>query len=226
MCPLSGCLRSFTCKTYLSKHLKRPHNIENKDIEEESVLKSPKQYICGECEKSFKTKFQLRIHSYQHSGQKPFECKKCDKRFATQTKLKSHLKTHEGYVCGREECDYKTCKWSELRKHVSIEHKNCLKCEVCNKSFTNGYNLNLHKQTIHSNPNEKIVCSYENCNKSYSRKSNLMTHIRVEHEKQVFKCPKEECLMTFLHKKSLDKHLDNHSKPKIEKPKKVCFVSI
>lgn len=219
MCPIEGCLRSFTCKTYLSKHVKRPHNTEGDDKIEKPVLKSPKQYICSECQKCFKTKFQLRIHCYQHSGLKPFECQKCDKRFATQTKLKSHTKTHDGYACGREGCDYKSFKWSELRKHISVSHKISFKCEVCQKAFTNGYNLNLHKEVIHLDTKDKFVCSYDNCGHSYYRKSSLKTHIRTKHEKKMLSCPQEGCLLTFAHKKSLKHHIENHSKPK---PEKVC----
>ncbi len=212
---MKGCLRSFTCKTYLNKHMKRPHNLDNNL--DKTAEKIPKQYICNECLKTFKTKFQLRVHSYQHSGQKPFSCDKCEKQFATQSKLKSHLKTHEGYRCGREGCAFVANKWTELRKHIALFHNTCHKCDICDKKFNNSYNLNLHKETIHSESKEKLICDYEGCDRTYSRKSSLMTHIRSCHNRQQFKCTHEDCDKSFRHKKSLNKHLESHSKPCIPK---------
>ena len=218
MCAVDGCDRSFTCKSYLKKHQTRPHCQQNSG---QPLVKARKEYICNECDprKSFKTKFQLKLHNYQHSGQKPFHCDKCDKQFVTKTKLKSHLKTHEGYICGREGCDFKTCKWSELRKHIADRHK-CFRCDDCLKTFANSNNLETHKETIHLKIKQNIVCTYDNCDKTYSRKSNLMTHIRAEHEKHLFKCTEQSCPMSFLYKKSLLKHLDNHFNPK------VCLLTI
>lgn len=213
ICRVDGCERSFTCKTYLNKHMKRPHNNDNKQ-KTKPQEKAHKQYNCVECEKVFKTKFQLRIHSYVHSGQKPFNCDKCDKQFVTQSKLKSHLKTHEGYACGRDGCDFVASKWTQLRKHIAVVHKACHECDLCNKKFNNNYNLNLHKEIIHSETKHKILCTFEGCDRSYARKSSLMTHIRSAHNGEQHKCTQEGCDKVFSYKKSLILHLDNHLKPK------------
>ncbi|CAG2166459.1 unnamed protein product [Oppiella nova] len=227
VCPKSGCLRAFSCKSYLHKHLQRPHNLNSCDDNkeepqktgEEVVNKSRKQYVCNDCRKCFKTKFQLKIHGFQHSGVKPFECNKCDKQLATKSKLKSHMKTHDGYACGREGCDYKTYKWSELRKHISVSHRVSHRCDSCDKVFSSLFNLNFHQKNIHSNESHKIVCTYDNCGKTYSNESNLKTHIRSKHMKQLFECSEEGCDKSFLHKKSLTKHLENHSAPQMPNAK-------
>ncbi|XP_054153508.1 transcription factor IIIA-like [Oppia nitens] len=230
VCHIDGCDRSFSCKSYLSKHLKRPHKITDKITteknmsddkpEEDSEKKCLKGYTCNECNKLFKTKFQLKMHCFQHSGVKPFLCDKCDKRFVTKNKLKSHLKTHDGYACGRDNCDYKATKWSELRKHIAVEHK-LLKCNSCDKTFNTSFNLNLHQKNIHLNGGQKFICNHENCGKSYSNESNLRTHIRSKHSNQLFNCTHEDCDKTFLHKKSLTQHMETHLKGSIKKVKKV-----
>jgi uncharacterized Zn-finger protein len=96
-------------------------------------------------------------------------------------------------------------------------HNTSHKCDICDKKFNNSYNLNLHKETIHSESKEKLICDYEGCDRTYSRKSSLMTHIRSCHNRQQFKCTHEDCDKSFRHKKSLNKHLESHSKPCIPK---------
>ena len=175
----------------------------------------PGKYKCSECVKDFRTKFQLKLHSYQHTGEKLFKCDLCTKSFTTRSKLKSHKKTHDGYPC-KLGCNFVAHKWTHLQNHIKNEHKP--KCETCDKVFSSNYNLKSHKQTHLDKANrEKYVCSFDGCKCSYSKKSNLKMHIKRAHEEVNFVCPIEGCGKKLKHKCSLNKHISWHSKPKEEK---------
>ncbi|KAI9619039.1 hypothetical protein KEM48_006451, partial [Puccinia striiformis f. sp. tritici PST-130] len=55
------------------------------------------RYQCMEpgCGKTFSRPSSLKIHSYSHTGQKPFKCMRCDRAFSVQSNLKRHQKVHE-----------------------------------------------------------------------------------------------------------------------------------
>ena len=57
-------------------------------------MKSFNSFDCGICERTFKYKSQLTIHSRIHLGANPYKCDVCDKNFM----LKSHLTTHKKFI--------------------------------------------------------------------------------------------------------------------------------
>jgi uncharacterized Zn-finger protein len=50
------------------------------------------RYICNTCNKAFSRPSSLRIHSYSHSGEKPFKCPHagCGKAFSVRSNMKRH----------------------------------------------------------------------------------------------------------------------------------------
>ena len=50
------------------------------------------RYICQTCNKAFSRPSSLRIHSYSHSGEKPFKCAHagCGKAFSVRSNMKRH----------------------------------------------------------------------------------------------------------------------------------------
>jgi len=72
---------------------------ESSRITSVTTLHSPSstsRYVCHVCNKSFSRPSSLRIHSYSHTGQKPFACPEpsCSKRFSVRSNMRRHMKIH------------------------------------------------------------------------------------------------------------------------------------
>ncbi|ORZ19458.1 hypothetical protein BCR42DRAFT_291154, partial [Absidia repens] len=54
------------------------------------------RYMCPYCQKRFSRPSSLRIHTYSHSGEKPFICPEigCGRRFSVQSNQRRHLRVH------------------------------------------------------------------------------------------------------------------------------------
>ncbi|ORZ06870.1 hypothetical protein BCR42DRAFT_456209 [Absidia repens] len=54
------------------------------------------RYVCPYCHKRFSRPSSLRIHTYSHSGEKPFVCPEvgCGRRFSVQSNQRRHLRVH------------------------------------------------------------------------------------------------------------------------------------
>lgn len=55
-----------------------------------------KRYYCSYCSKAFSRPSSLRIHTYSHTGERPFECpeKGCHRKFSVQSNMRRHLRVH------------------------------------------------------------------------------------------------------------------------------------
>jgi uncharacterized Zn-finger protein len=54
------------------------------------------KYICPYCQKKFSRPSSLRIHTYSHTGEKPFACTEpgCGRHFSVQSNMRRHLRVH------------------------------------------------------------------------------------------------------------------------------------
>lgn len=54
------------------------------------------RYLCPFCSKRFSRPSSLRIHTYSHTGEKPFVCTEegCGRRFSVQSNMRRHLRVH------------------------------------------------------------------------------------------------------------------------------------
>ncbi|KAG0324633.1 hypothetical protein BG000_002141, partial [Podila horticola] len=54
------------------------------------------RYKCQYCSKRFSRPSSLRIHTYSHTGERPFKCSEegCGRQFSVQSNMRRHLRVH------------------------------------------------------------------------------------------------------------------------------------
>lgn len=67
-----------------------PHALDGQDQD------SAGRYVCPYCHKKFSRPSSLRIHTYSHTGEKPFVCTEpgCGRHFSVQSNMRRHLRVH------------------------------------------------------------------------------------------------------------------------------------
>nr|CAI5841251.1 unnamed protein product [Callosobruchus analis] len=208
ICKEKDCGRVLANHYSLQKHIKRFHSVDG-------------PFKCFHCMKGFSKKYRLRKHLFVHLEERGYKCKKCNIGFPSRTNYLKHIynhRTHKTYTC---DCGKVFELWMERWKHQrgcetqKIGHI----CNICNKSFTTGFNLKQH-YTVHSEVKEIFKCPYLNCDRSYNYKKNLKFHIQHFHEKvaKSYECPIDGCSMVFSQKQTMDRHvLRIHKNPKPRK---------
>ncbi|CEP18400.1 hypothetical protein [Parasitella parasitica] len=74
--------------------------LEKKPEDYENVLvardEQTGRYYCPFCKKAFNRPSSLRIHTYSHTGEKPFVCQEegCGRQFSVQSNMRRHLRVH------------------------------------------------------------------------------------------------------------------------------------
>ncbi|GJQ78682.1 hypothetical protein Trydic_g2722 [Trypoxylus dichotomus] len=102
-------------KRFARKNLVRAHH--------KSVHCNDRPFACKHCDKRFKMKSGLRIHSVVHTNEKPNICGICGKQYGYRKSVRDHMRTHTGetpYCC--EKCPA-SFKYSFLRnKHMKMHN--------------------------------------------------------------------------------------------------------
>ncbi|EIE89123.1 hypothetical protein RO3G_13834 [Rhizopus delemar RA 99-880] len=76
----------------------KPSQVSKKPMPQSRKRRPPpsKRYYCSYCSKAFSRPSSLRIHTYSHTGERPFECpeKGCNRKFSVQSNMRRHLRVH------------------------------------------------------------------------------------------------------------------------------------
>uniref|UniRef100_UPI00358FDF17 transcription factor IIIA-like n=1 Tax=Myxine glutinosa TaxID=7769 RepID=UPI00358FDF17 len=112
---------------------------------------------------------------------------------------------HTGYKCQKESCDYVAKTWTELRKHVFVQHPGTN--ETCSRVFSKNYRLKVHAQT-HDRIRQVLTCPRPDCQRTYMTMWGLRVHLLTFHENErPHPCTYPGCGKTFCLKCGLDRHV-------------------
>lgn len=144
------------------------------------------QYDCAICNKSFSTKWNLKIHSWVHANRtaKPFKCEYCPKAFVRELDFKNHINAHKQIK--PYTCEYCGCKF--IRKYNYMRHRRehhgtkKFTCDQCDKSFHRHYYLIEHRR-MHTGE-RPFTCTI--CGKSSTTKTNHNKHLKIHHSRDPF----------------------------------------
>ena len=81
-----------------------------------------------------------------------YECKDCSCGFIFKSQLESHRKVHlkmAGFVCFKPKCGKCFKRESELNAHLIVQDKKDIKCEHCDYSNPDIWNVHAHSK-VHS----------------------------------------------------------------------------
>jgi stress-induced morphogen len=150
-----------------------------------------------------------------HDRSKLFACDKCDYSSTKEANLREHvLDKHSNFseeilkphVC--EVCGFRFKSSCHLIRHLKIHNRDVMKpylfkCEYCNSSFTERYNLRVHIEIKHKQKPFRYVCN--ECKKGFHGKKDLELHsVTHQIDPVIHQC--SECDFKSKHVKSIKRH--------------------
>ena len=157
----SICMKSFSCKYILKKHVRRVHEAN----------------ICEQCGEKFDEKRELKLHiSSVHERKKLYKCSICHTCLIQASKMKLHM------VSVHEKENLANCKPKQLlRMNLVHEVEKSQNCKQCGETFENKRNLKFHTYSVHEGK-KLYQCSF--CTACFMKSNRLKEHVVSVHEKK------------------------------------------
>ncbi|GAB0091582.1 hypothetical protein DMENIID0001_064380 [Sergentomyia squamirostris] len=200
------CRRTYQNRVTLLMHIRRLHSglVEYK-------RKPRTRVICEQCGKSFHSRSGLEVHSYTHSGLRPFACAHCPKTYADKSALRIHLLQHFGiknHVCTI--CGLRLTTISKLKVHMNYHTKEKTHtCRFCNKVFNGLANMKSHVNLVHLGI-KAYPC--KECGRAFGKQETLRHHEMIHTGEKPEVC--NVCGKRFIQRVALKKHMQTHEKHK------------
>ncbi|XP_014359734.2 uncharacterized protein LOC106711842 [Papilio machaon] len=200
------CSDKFVHSSSLTRHVRRTHNAH---FLSDKVKGKEVNVPCPVCKQIY-LRSNLRAHLLIHSGKKPYPCVICNKSFTTKWNLKLHRWTHMSRSAKPFKCHL--CKGAFIRYTEYISHMNSHKslrpytCNYCGCQFIRKYNCQRHVREHEMA--KKFVCKVPECGKSFHRSYYLSEHMKVHSGARPFSC--NICGKTSSNKSNHNKHVKIH----------------
>ncbi|XP_037867730.1 uncharacterized protein LOC101744027 [Bombyx mori] len=193
------CSDKFVHAASLTRHLRRTHRQPDPHLD----------VPCPVCKQLY-IRTNLRAHMQTHTGKRPFPCVICNKSFTTKWNLKLHRWTHMNRSAKPFKCHL--CKGAFIRQSEYVSHMNAHKsvrpytCNYCGCKFIRKYNCQRHVREHETA--KKFVCKVQECGKSFHRSYYLSEHMKVHSGVRPFAC--NICGKTSSNKSNHNKHIKIH----------------
>ncbi|CAG4971972.1 unnamed protein product [Parnassius apollo] len=193
----SLCSKKFLKAKTLKAHIKSEHGSE----------KLP--HDCDQCNESFNSEHDLRLHSSLHAKSATWICIECHKTFEVRSGLRRHIqrhmqtKRHECGACGKAFAERYALR-RHARVHTGEQPDKRHACTICDKRYNTSALLASH-MSRHSGV-RPCVCS---CGKSFPSQRLLASHRLVHSDRKPYAC--QYCDKTFRHESTRNTHHRTHT---------------
>ncbi|XP_076865707.1 uncharacterized protein LOC143517273 isoform X2 [Brachyhypopomus gauderio] len=169
--------------------------------EKEAAKRSP--FVCSDCPNRYRTRTQLLVHRFVHTGQYPFSCSICGETFPRKKSLQIHTLFHQGKhpvtcpSCSEQFLDQTSldnhlplCKQQEIPDHqkdtsvLGVARKRAgggarragkLICDLCGHRCVTQEGLGLHR--LSHTGQTPLRCPHPPCRRRFTTNSALQQHM-------------------------------------------------